>query len=65
MTNQEKQEIKLIREKATDILVDAGMETKIGAGIFSRTKLNNLNDEDFFNVLDIINSTHQQNKEKV
>jgi|LULU01.1.fsa_nt_gb hypothetical protein len=63
MTNQEKQELKLLRDKATDILVGAGMEADIGADIFSRTNLDSLNDKDFLSVLEIIISTDKKIRE--
>ena len=39
-----------IREKATNLLVQSG--------VFSKTKLENLNDDDFFKVLDIVKLPH-------
>jgi hypothetical protein len=46
----EQQEIKLIRKKATKMLIESG--------VFSKKKLNNLSDNDFFKFLDIVNSAH-------
>ncbi len=42
--------VAVTREKATNLLVQSG--------VFSKTKLENLNDDDFFKVLDIVKLPH-------
>ena len=48
--NMKQKEIKSIRKEATTMLIESG--------VFCKKKLNNLSDNDFFKLLEIVISSH-------